>query len=710
MAALSSRAKVTSLFLPAILLGFILLRKASSPAQGALPVVDAALPDAPSSDSASPMALAAHVVSFDVSYMRWLWWPVILYLFWGMAYVCDVYFVRTIDVISERFQIPDDVAGATLMALGCNGPEMALNTIAIFHPSNIGVGAVIGGEVFNVLVIIGTAILATPDAYLPLKLGRFTFFRDVIFYVVSVGILFWVLHDGQVTRFNTAVLLVGALCYTTTVAFSSKIIGFFSTVRLRRFARSTTRRLSRSLTHKVTSALSESGARLSDVEEESDSEEPYEADPAMVAQWMKSRECADPAEGSVLGVRVDVRNRMMDRSRHMEERYVWLRGDALLVSTAIDPTQDAPQLSKTETGKTFTSKDCAWHQGGLVNQPGFMGVDLEVSGALGDDIESTSLGQAFSATPIAQLSRPLINEAAKKRIAQPSGRDAPPALELAGFKEAPWEAIPLEDVLYCEPAADEAHFALHVHQHNSDLGSLITLEFGAKDPAVTSAWMGSICAALKEQRRGNVEAPEAQSCTALLMEWAEWLQFPVRFFLKLTIPDMDNPKLQHLYPVSFVMSMFWLAIFAFSVVAACDGIHEDFGISVTVLGFTVAAAGTSFPNVFSGMVVAKQGKTSMAIANALGANVQNVFLALAVPWAIQTWVIKGGPFPMVVSDLLPAVLECMITLMPVVLVYVVCNSSMPKWSGGLFLLTYVVYLVFALGQQITNCVTWPFPC
>ena len=49
-----------------------------------------------------------------------------------------------------------EVAGATLMALGCNGPELSLNTIAIYQPSNIGVGAVIGGEVFNVLVIIGS--------------------------------------------------------------------------------------------------------------------------------------------------------------------------------------------------------------------------------------------------------------------------------------------------------------------------------------------------------------------------------------------------------------------------------------------------------------------------------------------------------------------------------------------------------------------------
>merc|ERR1719359_494892 len=128
--------------------------------------------------------------------LKWMWWPLLIYLFWGMAYVCDDFFVRTIEVISERFNIPDDVAGATLMALGCNGPEMALNTIAIFNPSDIGVGAVIGGEVFNVLVIIGTAMLATPDMYLPLRISKFSFFRDVFFYVISVLLLYLILKDG----------------------------------------------------------------------------------------------------------------------------------------------------------------------------------------------------------------------------------------------------------------------------------------------------------------------------------------------------------------------------------------------------------------------------------------------------------------------------------------------------------------------------------
>jgi len=636
------------------------------------------------------MALAAEYVTLDVSYMRWLWWPIILYNFWGMAYVCDVYFVRTIDVISERFSIPDDVAGATLMALGCNGPEMALNTIAIFHPSNIGVGAVIGGEVFNILVIIGTAILATPKEYLPLRLNRFNFFRDVIFYVVSVGVLYWVLRDGQVTRVQAVLLLLGAVIYTTTVVFSSKANDFLSQRMHNWRARQSviSRRMSRKMSH-VMSPMSD--------RDDDDSEEELEPDPEAVDHWTRSMKCADPSQGSVMGVRVDVRNRLMDRNHRVEERLVWLCDDALFVSTALDPTEGRSQLRRASTGFVYehtprsAKGTCHWHHGGLVNQPVFLGTDAQ-------DAEVPMMSEQ-------SLSRPMLNEPSRRKVtvARPS------AMDLPGFRDAPLEVIPLEDVLYCEAPGDQKHFALHVHQHDSDLGSLITLEFVTKDPAVLDAWVGSITLALKEQRRRTADAPPGKSCVALLAEWAEWLTFPVRFWLRMTIPDMDDPKLQHWYPVSFVMSMAWLALFAFSVVAACDGIHADFGISVTVLGFTVAAAGTSFPNVFSGMVVARQGKTSMAIANALGANVQNVFLALAVPWTIQTCFINGGPFTMVVSDLLPAVVECLVTLLPVVLIFQ-CYASMPGWSGGVFLLTYVVYLIFALGQQASDCVTWPFPC
>jgi len=644
---------------------------ASGGGQASFPGVVSAAP--------SPLGLAAEYMTIDISYLRWLWWPVILYLFWGMAFVCDHYFVRTIDVISERFSIPDDVAGATLMALGCNGPEMSLNTIAIFHPSNIGVGAVVGGEVFNVLVIIGTALLATPDMYLPLKLTRFTFFRDVFFYGVSLLLLYWVLYDGMISRVNAAVLLLGAAVYITTVIYSPQLSKLFS------------RSSKTGATSRLGSMTGRLSLMLSSVVEDDESDS--EPDPEMQSKWDQATRCADPTEGTILGVRVDLRNRLMDRGHHFDDRFIWLGEDCLYVSTAMDPRPGRKDLKRALSMElaydhSSAAHDHHWHYGGLVNKPNFLD---------GDEDDKTQSGEGASA--------PLLND--------PRGGNAmekPPVAEVPGFSDAPWEVIPLEDILYCERPKDQKHFNLHVHRHDNHLGSLITLELSSSDAHVMDAWIGAICKKLKEQRRTTTEAPPPPSGSALLMEWFEWLQFPVKFWVARTIPDMDDPKLQHLYPVSFVMSMVWLAIFAFSVTKACDGIHVDFGISTAILGFTVAAAGTSFPNVFSGMCVARQGKTSMAVANALGANVQNVFLALAVPWTIQSFFITRGPFPMPVDMLMTAVAACFITLAPVIIIYICHGSSLPRWAGWLFLLTYVIYVVFAIGEQVSHCPIWPMSC
>lgn len=39
----------------------------------------------------------------------------VFYTFCGLAIVCDEYFVPALEVMAERFQMKDDVAGATLM-------------------------------------------------------------------------------------------------------------------------------------------------------------------------------------------------------------------------------------------------------------------------------------------------------------------------------------------------------------------------------------------------------------------------------------------------------------------------------------------------------------------------------------------------------------------------------------------------------------------
>jgi len=254
-----------------------------------------------------------------------------------------------------------------------------------------------------------------------------------------------------------------------------------------------------------------------------------------------------------------------------------------------------------------------WQHGGLVNQP----VRLEA--------EAAQQGS-------------LLEQNSAEFMQHPS------------IKDMAVEVIPLETILYVERLRDSKHFNLHVQHSNSELGGVVTLAFRGEE-AVMDAWYNALMVKLIDLRRRTVGPPPSKSFVSMAREWAEWLQFPVKFWLSVTIPDMERPDQHHLYPVAFTMSMFWLAIFAFSVITACDGIHRDFGISNQILGFTVAAAGTSFPNVFSG-----------------------------------------------------------ITLLPVVAIFVLNSFSMPRWSGGVFLVMYLVYLVFALGEELSSCPKWPLQC
>lgn len=692
------------------------------------------LPELPNTSALQRFA-ALKDTCFKMGYLRWLWWPVILYLFWGMGFICDNYFVRTIEVIAERFQIPDDVAGATLMALGCNGPELALNTISIFHPSDIGVGAVIGGEVFNVLVIIGTALLATPAMYMPLKVGVFSFTRDVSFYVISVILLYVILRDQKVSIPEALMLLSGAVFYSLTVTFSTPLRDFFDRIGLGILGH-----LDKLGGHMA--SLRQRHANPVDLNDsESDSDEDHEMKQLKKAeclgQWLAACKSTDPTQGSVLGLRAEVHSRIADRSHHFEQRYVLLKDNSLLVSAAVGPQQNTKMhvTDHIEDNMVYDhdshTKHHHWHYGGLVNQLIYLNdpsaADImslrqrstsgpsgsETPGKQGSQGSVTSAMEESAATPQGGALAPLLT----KREASPSRNksaestkteELPVTVTTCDLMDAPWEVIPLEDVLYIEPPDDPEHlvFTLHVHQHDSHLGTMITLELEAADDSVMDAWVNEVTVNIKKLRRNNADIAEKQLIDDVV-EWVEWFQFPIKYALRMTIPDMDNHSKQHLYPLSFCSSMAWLALFAYFVTAACDGLHDDFGISTTVLGFTLAAAGTSFPNVFSGMVVAQQGKTTMAIANALGANVQNVFLALAIPWTIRSLQSPTGQFKLLVKDLRGSIVMCFITLLPVLFVVWCSKFQIPKWSGALFLITYGVYLVFALGQEITDCGWWP---
>ena len=44
-------------------------------------------------------------------------------MFTGLAVICDEYFVPSLEVLAEKLDVSDDVAGATLMAAGGSAPD-----------------------------------------------------------------------------------------------------------------------------------------------------------------------------------------------------------------------------------------------------------------------------------------------------------------------------------------------------------------------------------------------------------------------------------------------------------------------------------------------------------------------------------------------------------------------------------------------------------
>ena len=56
---------------------------------------------------------------------------VALYMFVGLAIVCDYYFVSSLEVIVYKLNLQADVAGASLMAIGSSAPELFASLIGI---------------------------------------------------------------------------------------------------------------------------------------------------------------------------------------------------------------------------------------------------------------------------------------------------------------------------------------------------------------------------------------------------------------------------------------------------------------------------------------------------------------------------------------------------------------------------------------------------
>ncbi len=115
-------------------------------------------------------------------------------------------------------------------------------------------------------------------------------------------------------------------------------------------------------------------------------------------------------------------------------------------------------------------------------------------------------------------------------------------------------------------------------------------------------------------------------------------------------------------------------------------IAGSFGVSESLIGLTVVALGTSLPELATSIIAALKKHSDIAIGNAVGSNIFNVFFVLGT-----TSTILPLPFTTAINvDVLFAV-AAMIMLF--IFMFIGSKHKLTKFEGSILLSTYIIYMI-----------------
>jgi|TARA_B100000683_G_scaffold215789_1_gene211191 sodium/potassium/calcium exchanger 4 len=130
------------------------------------------------------------------------------------------------------------------------------------------------------------------------------------------------------------------------------------------------------------------------------------------------------------------------------------------------------------------------------------------------------------------------------------------------------------------------------------------------------------------------------------------------------------------------------------------------GIPQVVMGTLVVAAGTSIPDALGSIAVAKIGEGDMAVANAVGSNVFDIWLGLGLPWLIVLPIKFDGKIPVATNQLIPSIGILFGVLALYYVALLVNRWRLSRLAGVVFLYAYAVFatycVVFVWLQDIYN--------
>jgi cation:H+ antiporter len=119
------------------------------------------------------------------------------------------------------------------------------------------------------------------------------------------------------------------------------------------------------------------------------------------------------------------------------------------------------------------------------------------------------------------------------------------------------------------------------------------------------------------------------------------------------------------------------------------GIARDFGVSDTVIGLTIVAVGTSFPELVTSAVAALKRQGDIALGNVLGSNIYNILFIGGV-----TGMVSPGEVP---ASIMNFDLWLMVAASLGVMLFAWTGGRLSRREGFVLILAYGLYIAFTAG-------------
>jgi len=513
----------------------------------------------------------------------------VLYMFLGLAIVCDEFFVPALEEMSgpNQMNLSMDIAGATLMAAGGSAPELFTSFFGTFQESELGFGTIVGSAVFNVLFVIAMCSLCSKDT---LQLTWWPLFRDSFYYVIGLGVLgvfVAVVTPGEIAWWEALILFCMYLGYVTVMAFNVQLKEMIGGKKTE--VKETKEDIN--LDDENCERSADENLNVNELHHV-DFRWPGRFRAGLVNMIVKPYRVMDYTGANLVGkIKGDVNEVFIhvDKDNNNEVSKEELK--AVLIELRIELDDDKftelfKELDISEDGKIDKSEFTKWYMG---SQERMLLNVRETFDKLDQD-KSSTLGRE----EVKQL------------------------------------------LLTVSPNVSAEHIA---HDITNSLSEMY--KSGEKDEITFDEFEEWYKESVVFEKQRDVEKENSEGVFALLKPPKEGgffaiirylILFPLVVTLAFTVPDVRRPGCGKYCFLSFFMAIAWIGVYSFLMVDWVTIIGDTFGIPSMIMGLTFLAAGTSVPDLLSSVIVARMGHGDMAVSSSIGSNIFDILVGLPLPW------------------------------------------------------------------------------